>query len=76
MELLQTHLNLIETSIKENPRAILVEKPLCSPNLKEINILKELVSLRTPIFVGYNHIVGPSVTKIVEILSEKIIGEI
>ena len=71
-----TYFNLIENLIKENPKAILVEKPLCSPNSKEINILKELVSHEIPIFVGNNHIVGPSVTKIAEILSKKIIGEI
>lgn len=56
-----THLKLALEAVREKPRAVLVEKPLCTPNLSDLQELID-VSKRdgVRVFVGYDHIVGAS----------------
>jgi len=54
-----SHVPLALEALEERPRAILVEKPLCTPDLEGAEKLRELSrSLGVEVFVGYNHSVG------------------
>ncbi|MFQ5699985.1 MAG: Gfo/Idh/MocA family protein [Myxococcota bacterium] len=58
-----SHVELALQALDEKPRAILVEKPLCTPamtGLEELRTRAERMSL--PIFVGYDHVVGEAVS--------------
>src|SRR5687768_13399421 len=54
-----SHVPLARAALEEKPRAILVEKPVCGPDLAG---LKELASSCRALgimgFVGYDHVVG------------------
>ncbi len=54
-----THMELAMKALKEKPGAMLIEKPLCTPNLAGASEVYELSkSLNIPVFTGYNHVVG------------------
>ena len=61
--------------IKEGPKAILIEKPLCRPSLTDLKKLNKL-SRSTRVFVGYNHVVSEVINKIIELINSGIIGEV
>jgi predicted dehydrogenase len=64
-------------ALKEKPRLMLLEKPLCGPEAKD---LKKLITLakkqKTILLVGYDHGVAESVEFVVSLLSKKLIGEV
>ena len=54
-----SHLSLALGALEEKPKAILVEKPLCPPNLEQAQTLQKMViESGTFAFVGYDHVVG------------------
>jgi predicted dehydrogenase len=54
-----SHLPLAFAALEEKPKAILVEKPLCPPNLEQAQTLQNMVTESgTLAFVGYDHVVG------------------
>ena len=54
-----SHLPLALEALTENPKALLIEKPLCPPSLDGAETLKTQVSeSNTFAFVGYDHVVG------------------
>jgi predicted dehydrogenase len=54
-----SHLSLAIEAINELPKAILIEKPLCSPDLNNLQLLFDLANEKdVRLFVGYDHIVG------------------
>jgi predicted dehydrogenase len=54
-----SHLPLALAALEENPQAILVEKPLCPPNLEQAQDFQSRVAESgTLAFVGYDHVVG------------------
>ncbi|HNP60734.1 MAG TPA: Gfo/Idh/MocA family oxidoreductase, partial [Nitrospirales bacterium] len=54
-----SHLSLALGALEEKPKAILVEKPLCSPDLEQGQTLQNMVTdSGTFAFVGYDHVVG------------------
>jgi len=57
-------------------KAILIEKPLCIPSLKEANEIVKLAK-ETGIFVGvgYNHTLTANTVKVEQLLKENIVGE-
>lgn len=58
-----SHLPLALEALQECPKAILVEKPLCPPDLERAEELRRLAAERSvTIFVGYNHVVGKAAT--------------
>ena len=72
-----THIQLALDALNQSPKAILIEKPLCSPDLEGIVKLEGLVAeKKIPVFVGYDHVVGKAAEKLVNLLKEKLIGEI
>ena len=53
------HIPLALESIKEEPRAICIEKPLTTPDLKKINQLRQKIEeKKIKCFIGYDHLVG------------------
>jgi predicted dehydrogenase len=70
-----SHLSLARAAVKEQPKAILVEKPLCPPDLSGAQeLLDESRASGVPVFVGYDHVVGRAAQKAAELLSSGIIG--
>jgi len=54
-----THMEIALSALAEKPKAILIEKPLCGPDIKSLGRLYELATEQsTKLFVGYDHVVG------------------
>jgi predicted dehydrogenase len=54
-----SHLPIAMEAIKENPKALLIEKPLCLPSLEGAETLRtQVAQSKTTAFVGYDHVVG------------------
>jgi predicted dehydrogenase len=72
-----SHLPIALECLKEKPRAIQVEKPLCNPDLAGAQELYEQARLAgVQVFVGYNHNIAWSAEKVAELLARKEIGPI
>lgn len=71
-----SHIPIALAALKEKPKLILLEKPLCGP---EAVGLKKLVALakkqKTVLLVGYDHGVAKSVEFVVSLLRQKVIGD-
>jgi predicted dehydrogenase len=53
------HVDLAIAAVKERPRAVLVEKPVCGPDLTRAEELRQLAAeTGVAVFVGYDHVVG------------------
>lgn len=60
-----SHLDLAIAAIDEEPRAILIEKPLCGPGLERAQEFLDLAGEHgVAVFVGYDHVVGGSCSKV------------
>ncbi len=73
----ESHLDIAFSVLKENPRGLLIEKPLTYPfndDLKKFHDLSK--NVKTKIFIGYNHVVSSSIQKLNNLLKEKVIGDI
>ena len=63
-----SHMDLAVAAMEEKPKALLVEKPLCTPALERTEELKELTRRAgIPVFVGYDHVVGAVAAKTLEL---------
>ena len=73
----ESHLPLALQSMRENPKAVLVEKPLCPPTLDQAQELYTMSrASATKVFVGYDHVVGKATQKAEELIKSGAIGEI
>ena len=73
----ETHINLALEALEDNPKAVIIEKPLCTPDLTGIKKLQEMSkNERIPVFVGYDHVVGMASEKLAKLLNEDLIGKI
>ena len=73
----ETHINLALGALEENPKAVIIEKPLCTPELTGIKKLQEMSKNQgIPVFVGYDHVVGMASEKLAKLLNEDLIGKI
>lgn len=71
------HTKLTIEAIKEGVRAVLVEKPFCTPDLAGAQELYELSeSCRVPVFVGYDHVVGKASARFEQCVTSGEIGDI
>ena len=62
--------------MRENPRAVLIEKPLCPPTLNQAQELWDLSrNCATKIFVGYDHAVGKAAQQAEILITSGAIGE-
>jgi predicted dehydrogenase len=72
-----SHIFLAMAALKEQPRAILVEKPFCTPDLAgSQELLTAAREAGVAIFTGYDHVVGKASRKFVEITSSGRLGDI
>ena len=64
-----SHMRLALQAIQEKPQALLIEKPLCTPELEHADELYRLArETGTKVFVGYNHVVSAVADKAVELI--------
>lgn len=72
-----SHLAIAMNALAENPTALLIEKPLCSPELKGMQELRDRAADGdTMVFIGYDHVVGNATTKARELAESGVIGSI
>lgn len=58
------HMALARAAIRERPRAILIEKPACTPDLSGAQDVYEAANREgVAVFVGYDHVVGKAAEK-------------
>lgn len=71
-----SHIDLALKTLQEKPpRLILIEKPLCTPDLRGAQELYELsAKVDTPVCVGYNHTLGMNTVQAEAILNAGEIG--
>ncbi len=70
-----SHMQLARQAVKEKPKAILVEKPVCTPDLSGAQALyEEAAAAGVKLFVGYDHAVSKSAMMVSHLLSEQAIG--
>lgn len=64
-----SHISLALEAVKEKPRAILVEKPFCTPDLKGAQELFDLAGKNgVAVFTGYDHVVSKASEQFAEIV--------
>jgi predicted dehydrogenase len=72
-----SHMALARAAVAEKPEALLVEKPLCMPDLGGAQDLFDLVrSTGVKAFVGYDHVIGKASQAAAYALSSKEIGNV
>jgi predicted dehydrogenase len=72
-----SHMPLARAAVAERPKAVLVEKPLCSPDLAGAQELTdEAAAVGVAVFIGYDHIVGRAARIVADLLASGAIGEI
>jgi N-acetylneuraminate synthase len=72
-----THVPLALEALAEHPRAIAVEKPLCTPDLADAHRLADSAAAAGVLaFVGYNHAVSAATARIEELLAAGRIGTV
>ncbi len=72
-----THIDLAFTALAESPRALQIEKPLCPPDLAgAAELLSAAASRATPVFVGYDHVLGKAARRLEQLLGDRVIGPV
>lgn len=72
-----SHIPLAIEAVKEKPKAVLVEKPFCTPDLKGAQELFDLArEYRVAVFTGYDHVVAKSSEKFGEVVRSGGLGQI
>jgi predicted dehydrogenase len=72
-----SHMLLALAALDENPRAILIEKPVCTPALDGVDALLAKARLKNcRLFVGYDHVVGAAAERFCALIDEGRVGEI
>ena len=73
----ESHISLALEAIMEKPKAILVEKPFCTPDLKGAQELADLACKSgVSVFTGYDHVVSKASDKFDEIIRSGSLGSI
>jgi predicted dehydrogenase len=71
----QHHIALAMDALEEGPAAVVVEKPLCPPDLEGADELRECSErLEVPVFVGYDHVVGKAAALVERLLQQGTVG--
>lgn len=73
----ESHLPLARQALRERPRAILIEKPLCTPSLDLAQtVYKAAGRSETAVFVGYDHVVGRATRTMEDYLGRQLVGDV
>ena len=71
------HVQIALKELENLPKLILIEKPLCEPAMKDLDLLYKLSkNTNTIILVGYNHVVSKAAFKMKQFLKEDYLGKI
>ena len=72
-----SHMSLALDAVKEGATAVLVEKPLCTPDLIGAqDLFNEAKKKNCVVFVGYDHAISRSASYVAKLLEEKKSGEV
>ena len=72
-----SHMPLALDALDESPRAILIEKPVCTPGLDGADALMAKANAKNcRLFVGYDHVVGAAVERLCALIDEGRAGEV
>lgn len=72
-----SHVSLALEAVQERPRAVLVEKPFCTPDLNGAQELYELARKNgVAVFTGYDHVVSKASERFGEVLRSGTLGSI
>jgi predicted dehydrogenase len=72
-----SHMQLALQALVEGPRAILIEKPVCTPALEQVEeLLTRAQAQNCHLFVGYDHVVGSAARRFCELIGDGIAGEV
>jgi predicted dehydrogenase len=70
-------MSLARAAVFERPKAVLVEKPLCGPDLLGAQELADEASeAGVAVFVGYDHVVGRATRVVADLLASSAIGAV
>jgi len=71
-----SHMQLALHALAEKPRAILIEKPVCTPALEHAGeLLSAAQDSNCALFVGYDHVVGAAAERFCELIDQGVAGE-
>jgi len=71
-----SHIDLALGALEEAPKAILIEKPVCTPALERVDdLLSKAREQGCRLFVGYDHIVGKAAQRFAELVDEGVAGK-
>jgi predicted dehydrogenase len=69
------HLPLALEALAEKPKALLIEKPICPPDLAKADAFKKAIKKsKTKVFVGYDHVVGKAMQEMERVIGSGAIG--
>ena len=72
-----SHISLARSAIKEGAKTVLVEKPLCAPDLEGAQaLLEETKDAKCSVFIGYDHAISKSAIHMSKHLKEKTVGNV
>jgi predicted dehydrogenase len=72
-----SHMELARSAVKEGAKIVLVEKPLCTPDLEGAQeLFEEAETANCTVFIGYDHAISKSAIKMSHSLKKNEVGEI
>jgi len=72
-----SHMILARSAVAEGAKAVLVEKPLCTPDLEGAHeLFEEASAAGCSVFVGYDHVVSKAASSMAKMLAEETVGSI
>jgi predicted dehydrogenase len=72
-----SHIALALAALEEAPRAILIEKPVCTPSLEGVNeLLARANAQGCRLFVGYDHVVGQAANRFSALVNDGVAGDV
>jgi predicted dehydrogenase len=72
-----SHIELARSAVREGAKVVLVEKPLCSPDLQGAQeLFDEAKEANCMIFIGYDHAISKSAIKVSKLLESNSVGNI
>ena len=71
------HIDIAIKELENSPKIILIEKPLCEPSMKNLDLLYNLSkNSNTKVLVGYNHVVSKANINLQNYLTNDFLGHI
>jgi predicted dehydrogenase len=72
-----SHIELALCALEESPRAILIEKPVCTPALEGVNdLIARAKTQGCQLFVGYDHVVGGAAKRFCDLIKDGVAGDV